>query len=141
MTRKELKNTFPWLGEDDNTEGEEMHVNAGDVVDELSELYESLPNDDEPAPDLPPDPETDLFIGVMPGGISYCDRGVSVAGDYKKLAFLDYGTLVLSLFVKLDHDLIPGIVKHAESIISRKGELFEISSCGQTVRLGGELKG
>lgn len=38
-----------------------------------------------------------LFIGYFPGGVVYADRQVEVNGDYKRLGFLDYGTLTLKI--------------------------------------------
>ncbi len=129
MTRAELKNTFPWLGQDDDEE-----VNGGDVVDSLVDLYESLPAEEDQTPER-------LFIGVWSTGIEYCDRQVPPQDDYKPLAFLNYRTLDLSLRCNPDHALVPEIRKHAEGIIARRGEQFEFSGCGQTVTLGDKLKG
>lgn len=91
--------------------------------------------------------EERLFVGVFPGGIVYADRGVSEHGDYARVAFLPYDTLVLR-WDRLSplHELV---LAHAATLQARRGELFALSAtaerdaegrlrgCGQTVRLGG----
>lgn len=81
-----------------------------------------------------------LFIGVFPTGISYADRKVEEHGDYKKLAFLPYRTLELEWYVKpasVSLDVWATIVNHAAALVARRGEDFQVSTAGQTVRLGG----
>ncbi len=77
-----------------------------------------------------------IFIGVQPCGIVYADRQVDVDGDYDKLAFLPYQTLELQIELTCPESLRVEIQNHAQSIIARRGERFEVSSCGQTVLLG-----
>jgi hypothetical protein len=82
-----------------------------------------------------------LFIGVFPAGISYADRTKQEHGDYKRLAFLPYDTLILEwrhpAYKSLSVEMISFIVKDAERVAGMRGQLYPISSCGQTVRLGG----
>lgn len=76
-----------------------------------------------------------LFVGVMPCGLTYCDRAREKDGDYLKVAFLPYETLVLQVFVPRS-PLLPAIEQDARAMKAREGEEFEVSACGQTVRLG-----
>lgn len=80
-----------------------------------------------------------LFAGVYPCGIVYADRKREKAGDYLRLAFLSYTTLKLEWEpnASMPADLRDEIERDAGLIQARKGELFQISSSGQTVRLGG----
>jgi hypothetical protein len=77
-----------------------------------------------------------LFIGVFPGGISYADRYREVHGDYKRLAFLSFNTLELSLEKGVPADLAREIITHAKKIQARRGQQYQVSSSGQTVMLG-----
>lgn len=77
-----------------------------------------------------------LFIGVYPGGIVYADRSKEVSGDYARLAFLSYHSLELEVQNDCPSDLLELIKAHASTLQSRRGELFQISTCGQTVMLG-----
>jgi hypothetical protein len=79
--------------------------------------------------------ESRLFIGVYPAGLVYADRGREEHGDYARLAFLSYRTLTL--------DFSPGseafravIEAHAAKVQAKRGERFEVSTCGQSVLLG-----
>lgn len=78
-----------------------------------------------------------LFAGVYPAGIVYADRSRQKGGDYLKLAFLPYRSLVLEWEpVVMPEWLREQIERDAAKIIVRRGELFEVSTSGQTVRLG-----
>lgn len=77
-----------------------------------------------------------LFAGVFPAGISYADRAREVAGDYRKLAFLPFRTLVLEWEKSVPADLRKLIEADARGIQTRRGEQFQVSSSGQTVTLG-----
>ena len=77
-----------------------------------------------------------IFAGIYPEGIVYADRKREVAGDYKRLAFLSYGTLALDVERDCPTALRADIVADAATIQARKGESFEVSSSGQTVTLG-----
>ena len=78
-----------------------------------------------------------LFCGVYPGGIVYADRGREVSGDYARLGFLSFRSLVLEVAPDCPADLRARIIEAAAPIIARRGESFPISACGQCVRLGG----
>ncbi len=82
-----------------------------------------------------------LFIGVFPGGISYADRTVEEHGDYKKLAFLPYDTLVLDLKPGVSAALAKAIKAHAATIRARKGQHFATDTSGHYVVLGKSAKG
>jgi len=77
-----------------------------------------------------------LFIGVYPCGLVYADRLTEVNGDYRRLGFLSYRTLEL----QLERDCPPmfaGLIRqHAAQMQARRGQQFEVSTCGQTVTLG-----
>ena len=77
-----------------------------------------------------------LFIGVFPTGISYADRTREEHGDYKRLAFLSYRTLELEWYDEVPSDLAKQIIADAASIQARRGELFQVSTSGQFVKLG-----
>lgn len=51
--------------------------------------------------------EERLFIGVYPTGLVYADRGREVHGDYKRLGYLNYGTLILNL----EPDCLPALAE------------------------------
>lgn len=80
-----------------------------------------------------------LFIGVFPCGLSYADRWTEQHGDYKRLAFLPYSTLVLQVEPDCPPDLRTEIETDAATIIARRGQPFQVSACGQTVTLGHAL--
>lgn len=73
----------------------------------------------------------------MPAGFSYSDRGRERHGDYAPLAFMSFRTLELEIERDCPKWLIPVIQANAATIQARRGELYEVSACGQTVRLGG----
>jgi hypothetical protein len=80
-----------------------------------------------------------LFVGVFPGGLSYCDRTREEHGDYVKLAFLPYATLKLEWHrasSNIPRALWNEIKEHAIGIQARRGEAFQVSTTGQTVILG-----
>jgi hypothetical protein len=77
-----------------------------------------------------------LFIGTFPGGIVYADRLKEEHGDYQRVAFLPYGSLRLEINRKADKRLAQAATEHAATMQARKGERFQISTCGQTIVLG-----
>lgn len=77
-----------------------------------------------------------LFVGVYPTGISYADRSREEHGDYKRLAFLPFRTLELEWSRGVPADLRRQVEAHARTVQARRGEDFEVSTAGQTVRLG-----
>jgi hypothetical protein len=79
-----------------------------------------------------------VFVGVFPTGISYADRTVEVGGDYKRLAFLPFDTLVLEWNAKrVPPDVRDYIERDAARLQARSGEDYKVSQVGQTVVLGG----
>lgn len=77
----------------------------------------------------------ELFIGIFPTGIGYADAGVEEDGDYKRVAFLPFRSLVLEVSSP-NSPLLSEIQRHANAIIARKGERYVVSGSGQTVLLG-----
>lgn len=76
-----------------------------------------------------------LFIGIFPTGISYADRATEEHGDYAKVAFLSYESLELEIR-RPRSPLLPLIREDAARMQARRGEDFQVSTAGQTVRLG-----
>lgn len=82
-----------------------------------------------------PTPESALFAYVAPEGIVYCDRRQEEYGDYKKVAFLSFRTLELSLY-NPRADLLPLITSGAARLQAQKGQEYQVSGAGQSVILG-----
>lgn len=80
-----------------------------------------------------------LFVGIYPAGFAYADRSRESQGDYKRLGFLDFGTLTLEIEPDCPEDLADAIKKHADGIQARAGETMQVSTSGQTVVLGHDL--
>lgn len=76
-----------------------------------------------------------LFIGIYPGGIIYADRRHDdpATRDYKRIAFLDYGTLHLSINDP-DSDLLPAV--KADAATYKAGARLQVSTAGQYITLG-----
>jgi len=78
-----------------------------------------------------------LFIGVYSTGLSFADRSRELHGDYLKLAFLPYRTLELEWTgAPMPDTMRKAIQREAAKLRARRGEDFQISGAGQTVRLG-----
>ena len=77
-----------------------------------------------------------LFIGVYPAGLVYADRLREVGGDYARLAFLPYDTLDLQVSADCPAELRQAVIAHADRMRAKRGEAFQVSTCGQTVILG-----
>jgi len=77
-----------------------------------------------------------IFSGIYPCGIVYADRHREKGGDYARLAFLPYDSLELKVEADCPPELRKQIESDAATIQARRGELFQISSAGQTVMLG-----
>ena len=77
-----------------------------------------------------------LFSGAFSGGIVWADRHTERHGDYKRLAFLSYGTLELEFAADCPPDLKARIEGDAAAVQARKGEEFQVSASGQAVTLG-----
>lgn len=74
-----------------------------------------------------------IFKGNYPTGVIYADRNYP---DFKRLAYLNYATLVLNIEKDCPDELTHDIIEDARIIQSRKGEFYQISTCGQGVTLG-----
>ena len=77
-----------------------------------------------------------LFVGICPAGISYADRGRDTGSDYARVAFLDYDTLTFGAEPDALPELVEAARSHAAGVQARRGQPFEVSTCGQTVLLG-----
>lgn len=66
---------------------------------------------------------------------------VKKVGDYKRLAFLSYGSFELELSKDCPEELKAEIIADAALIQARRGEVFQISTSGQTITLGHSPKG
>lgn len=77
-----------------------------------------------------------IFSGVFPTGIVWADRYHEKNGDYKRLAYLNYKTLVLDIEKDCPAELIERIKLDAKELQDKKGENFQVSSSGQTIVLG-----
>jgi hypothetical protein len=75
-----------------------------------------------------------VFVGYYPAGVVYADRERERGGDYARLAFLSYETLVLRVERDCPPVLALKIREHAKRY--KAGDMLEVSSCGQTVLLG-----
>lgn len=75
-----------------------------------------------------------LFIGCYPTGLVYADKGIEVAGDYKRIAYLNYATLVLDVD-DLKSVLLPAIREDAARMQAQRGEQFPIAG-NMSVTLG-----
>jgi len=80
-----------------------------------------------------------IFVGKFPAGLGYADRKVERHGDYASLAFLSYATLQLTFDKLCPAGMRNWITASAAEVQAKKGEQYQISTCGQTVTLGYEL--
>lgn len=79
----------------------------------------------------------DLFIGIFPAGISYADRSRERDGDYMRIAFLPFDTLKLEWRAnQMPAAMRKQIERHARAMTKKRGQDFQVSQAGQTVRLG-----
>ena len=79
-----------------------------------------------------------LFIGKFPAGLSYADTQREEHGDYVQVAFMSYVTLKLEIRPNCPPELINRIRRHAATVQAKRGQEYQVSTCGQTVRLGRE---
>lgn len=73
---------------------------------------------------------------TFPAGYVYADRAVEVNGDYRRLGFLGYKTLILELDKDCPAYWRQALVDAAEKVQLAAGERVSTSSCGQWVSLG-----
>ena len=78
-----------------------------------------------------------LFMGVYPCGIVYADMAIEEHGDFKRVAFLPYSTLVLDVDAPKS-PLMPAVLDDVKRMQALKGTEYRVSECGQTVLLGGK---
>jgi hypothetical protein len=78
-----------------------------------------------------------LFVGCYPTGFVYADRHVERHGDYKRLAYLNYESLLLDLEPDCPIDLALEIRAHVVEIHAKAGTPYQIAG-NMTVILGGE---
>lgn len=80
-----------------------------------------------------------IFSGVYPTGIVWADRYTEKNGDYKRLAYLNFGTLILEIENDCPNNLILSIESDAKEIQDKKGQEYQISTSGQTITLGSRI--
>ena len=87
---------------------------------------------------LKPPAATQLSVATFPTGIAYADSSRERDGDYLRLAFLPFQTLELEWTprVRVSPEMRRLIVEHADRLRSRKGEDYQVSTAGQTVKRG-----
>lgn len=78
-----------------------------------------------------------LFIGVYTCGLVYADRMREENGDYRRLCFLPYTSLEPEWSGRVSPELRREIERDVATMQARRGQTFQISTCGHTVRLGG----
>jgi hypothetical protein len=79
-------------------------------------------------------PAERLFSGIYPAAIVYADRSRERAGDYARCAVLPYRTLRIEFERDCPRELRALI--EADAARYKAGETLQVSTCGQTVRLG-----
>jgi hypothetical protein len=80
------------------------------------------------------------FCGTYPCGLVYADRAIEVNGDYKRVAFLPYSTLVLEIDDP-NSPLIERVKADAARMESMRGQLFGLSTCGKVDAAAGWATG
>jgi len=81
-----------------------------------------------------------LFTAVFSwSGIGYADVAREVRGDFKQLAFLDFGTLKLEFEKDCPAEFRALICAHAAELQARKGQPYGDVQSGQYVTLGHKL--
>lgn len=79
-----------------------------------------------------------IFSGCFPTGIVYADRQVEVRGDYKRLAYMNYGSLVLELEDDCPEPLAEQIKEDHKRFLAMKGHSYPIAGNASVV-LGCEM--
>lgn len=75
-----------------------------------------------------------LFIGYMPAGIVYADRRIERGGDYKRLGFLCYDTLKLTVEPDCTIELRAKIERDAA--FYKPNQILQVGGRGQSITLG-----
>jgi len=76
-----------------------------------------------------------IFCGCFPTGLVWADRHVEEHGDYKRLGYLNYSTLVLSVEPDCPADLAEEIRRDAATVQAKRGQHFRVAG-NMTVVLG-----
>jgi hypothetical protein len=79
-----------------------------------------------------------LSVATFPTGVAYADRTRERNGDYLRLAFLPFQSLELEWAprVRVPPEMRRLIIEHADRLRARRGEDYQVSTAGQTVKLG-----
>ena len=77
-----------------------------------------------------------IFCGVFATGLSYADREKEEGGDYKRLAFISFSTLTLEVEKSCPAELRPYIERNAKLLQNKRGQEYQVDTCGHTVLLG-----
>ena len=80
--------------------------------------------------------DTRIIVDVFRTGLSYADRGVRVSGDYKRVAFLSFSTLDLTIEQDCPDHLRAEIQSNAARLQTRRGELYTVPGFDHVVELG-----
>jgi hypothetical protein len=75
----------------------------------------------------------DLFIGKYPTGLVYANKRVEVAGDYKRLAYLNYRTLALEVDKGCPKEFLALIQADHARMLALKHTLYSIAGNMQIV--------
>ena len=75
----------------------------------------------------------DLFIGHYPTGFVYANKRKEVSGDYKRVAYLNYDTLVLELEKDCPADLKALVEAHHKDVQKLRHTVYRIAGNMTTV--------
>jgi hypothetical protein len=81
----------------------------------------------------------DLFIGNFPTGFVYANMAKEVAGDYQRLAYLNYSTLQLEVEKACPAELLTHIRAHHEAMLARRHTVYPIAGNASVVLGGSDL--
>ncbi len=82
-----------------------------------------------------------IFVATLATGIGYADRTREEHGDWKRLAILFFSDLRADIEPDCPADLESQIRSHRATIQARRGELYQVSTSGQTITRGHALEG
>ena len=82
-----------------------------------------------------------ILLATLATGIGYADRTREEHGDWKRLAILFFSDLRADIEPDCPADLESQIRSHMATIQARRGELYQVSTSGQTITLGHALEG
>lgn len=75
----------------------------------------------------------DLFIGNFPTGLVYANKAKEIAGDYQRLAYLNYRTLQLEIEKACPAELLVHIKSHHAEIMKLRHTVYPIAGNMQVV--------